>query len=428
MQNVKGNYDFFGPEQAARQHVQDVLRNLFELYRFEAMESTILHELDVLASKYAGGEEIVKEMYRLSDQGKRQLGLRYDLTIPFAKVIAMNPGLELPYKRYEIGKVFRDGPVKRGRLREFLQCDADIVGIAGPEAEAELMQLAVEAFRRLEIPVTIRWNNRRFLGELLESIGVPAGEALSVMLTLDKIAKIGKEGVKDELLAKGLEPAVTGAIVALMEREEISVDSLAAAYGLPSSEGVSEVRALQRLIDGTGLAASCVFDPFLSRGLSFYTGTVYEIFDASGTFASSLGAGGRYDAIIGQFTGRQDAACPTVGLSFGMESIMALVARRQVERPPLRPSSLRSGIPCLRFSGPPPRFGPAGFAPRWIQAGGSSKAIASAASQRIRFVLLIGESEAAIGALRLKDMAEQTETVVTVEEAIWQIESKLGLA
>ncbi|BFH11852.1 ATP phosphoribosyltransferase regulatory subunit [Paenibacillus melissococcoides] len=93
MQNVKGTHDFFGPEQAARQQVQDVLRNLFELYRFEAMESTILHELDVLTSKYAGGEEIVKEMYRLSDQGKRQLGLRYDLTIPFAKVIAMNPGL-----------------------------------------------------------------------------------------------------------------------------------------------------------------------------------------------------------------------------------------------------------------------------------------------------------------------------------------------
>ncbi|BFH66876.1 MAG: histidine--tRNA ligase [Paenibacillus dendritiformis] len=429
MQNVKGTYDFFGPEQAARQQVQDVLRNLFELYRFEAMESTILHELDVLTSKYAGGEEIVKEMYQLSDQGQRQLGLRYDLTIPFAKVVAMNPGLQLPYKRYEIGKVFRDGPVKRGRLREFLQCDADIVGIAGPEAEAELMQLAVEAFRRLDIPVTIRWNNRRFLGELLESVGVPAGEALSVMLTLDKIAKIGKEGVKDELLGKGLGPSVTEAILALMEREEISVDSLAGAYGLQSSEGASEVRALQLLIDETGLAASCAFDPFLSRGLSFYTGTVYEIFDASGSFVSSLGGGGRYDAIIGQFTGRQDAAYPTVGLSFGMESIMALVARRPAERTrasavviPIGDTlaqALRTAA-ALRANGIRTSLDTSGRKLR--------KSLASAASQRIRFVLLIGESEAAIGAIRLKDMAEQTEAVITVEEAIWQIERKLGLA
>src|SRR5690606_33367026 len=101
----------------------------------------VLNELELLTSKYAGGDEILKEMYQLRDQGRRNLGLRYDLTIPFAKVIALNPGLELPFRRYEIGKVFRDGPVKRGRLREFLQCDVDVVGIEGPEAEAELMQL-----------------------------------------------------------------------------------------------------------------------------------------------------------------------------------------------------------------------------------------------------------------------------------------------
>lgn len=102
-----------------------------------------------------------------SDQGGRRLGLRYDLTIPFAKVIALNPGLELLFKRYEIGKVFRDGPVKRGRLREFLQCDVDVVGVKGPETEVELMQLAVDVFRTLAIKIQLKWNNRRFLGEVL---------------------------------------------------------------------------------------------------------------------------------------------------------------------------------------------------------------------------------------------------------------------
>ena len=109
MQNVKGTYDYFGKEQALRKQVQSVLRNMFELCDYDEMDSTILNELDLLTSKYTGGDEIVKEMYHFSDQGNRSLGLRYDLTIPFAKVIALNPGIELPFRRYEIGKVFRDG-------------------------------------------------------------------------------------------------------------------------------------------------------------------------------------------------------------------------------------------------------------------------------------------------------------------------------
>lgn len=133
---------------------------MFELYDFDAMDTTLLYESELLTSKYAGGDEIVKEMYRLNDQRNRSLTLRYDLTMPFAKVIALNPGIAFPYKRYEIGKVFRDGPVKRGRLREFLQCDADVVGVAGPEAEAELMQLAVEVFRRLGIPICFKLRRR----------------------------------------------------------------------------------------------------------------------------------------------------------------------------------------------------------------------------------------------------------------------------
>ena len=167
---------------------------MFECYDYAEMETTILNESELLSSKYAGGEEILKEMYQLTDQGTRRLGLRYDLTIPFAKVIALNPALSQPFKRYEMGKVFRDGPVKRGRLREFLQCDVDVVGISGPEAEVELMQLATEVFRRLEIPIKLRWNNRSFLGEILGAMGVPEEMKPSVMLTLDKLDKIGQEG------------------------------------------------------------------------------------------------------------------------------------------------------------------------------------------------------------------------------------------
>jgi len=428
MQNVKGTYDFWGQEQALRHNIQATLQNVFELYDFEGTNTTMLNELELLTSKYAGGDEIIKEMYQLTDQGERRLGLRYDLTIPFAKLIALNPSIGLPFKRYEIGKVFRDGPVKRGRLREFQQCDVDVVGIQGPEAEAELMQLAIEAFRRLDIPVKVRWNNRRFLGELLESIGVPTQEMLSVMLTLDKIEKIGLTGLQEELNTKGLNSQVIDAILAFAAMKNKTFDEVCSSYGgLEERPGAMEVRALQALIQSLGLSQDCPFAPFLSRGLSFYTGTVYEIYDASLSYLSSLGAGGRYDAIIGQLIGQNDMDYPTVGLSFGMESIMELIQSRANPAVPAAavlvipigdtaPEALRIAAE-LRSNGIRTRTD---FSKRKLK-----KSLASAASNGMRYVLLIGEDEARAGKVRLKDMKEMTESVVTSEEALYRIEHNL---
>lgn len=266
MQNIKGTYDYFGKEQALRKNIQNTLQDLFELYDFESMDTTLLNELDLLTSKYAGGDEILKEMYQLTDQGNRKLGLRYDLTIPFAKVIALNPGIEFPFKRYEIGKVFRDGPVKRGRLREFLQCDVDVVGISGPEAEAELMQLATEAFRKLDIPIILKWNNRRFLGEILESIGVPAEDQLSVMLTLDKLEKTTLSGVKNELISKEIKPTTIAAILELIETDNPSFEQLCEKYSLTGQPGAMEVLVLQKLLQDIQLQQTCRFDPFYPAG------------------------------------------------------------------------------------------------------------------------------------------------------------------
>lgn len=424
MQNVKGTYDFFGKEQAIRRKVETTLRQLFEGYDFDEMSSTILNELDLLASKYAGGDEILKEMYRLTDQGERKLGLRYDLTIPFAKVIALNPGIEFPYKRYEIGKVFRDGPVKKGRLREFLQCDADVVGIAGPQAEAELMQLAAEAFRRLEIPVVIRWNNRKLLGETLESLGVPIQLRSSVMLTLDKLDKIGRDGVLRELAGKELAASAAEAIVRLTEAPVETFEDWVTACGIENSDGANQARALSKLSERLGLDAVCRFDPFLARGLSFYTGTVYEIFDASGSFTSSLGGGGRYDNIIGQLVERPDIAYPTVGLSFGMESIMAMLAERETQIP--QPDVLM--IPIGEDM-----IAPVLAAAALLRAGGIrtavepvgrklKKSLAAASVRGIRWVILIGENEAATGQVQLKDMTEKSERLLTPTEALERID------
>ena len=142
IQNIKGSMDYLPEEQIIRNKTINILSSTFESYGYLPVETTTICYYDLLASKYAGGAEILKEVYKLNDQGERNLALRYDLTVPFSKVIAMNKGLNLPFRRYEIGKVFRDGPVKVGRNREFYQCDVDVCGINGQYVEAELFAMS----------------------------------------------------------------------------------------------------------------------------------------------------------------------------------------------------------------------------------------------------------------------------------------------
>ncbi|WP_328587730.1 ATP phosphoribosyltransferase regulatory subunit [Alteribacter lacisalsi] len=162
-------------------------------------QTPILNYTELLASKYGGGAEILEEMYTLTDRGERDLALRYDLTIPFAKVAAMNPTLKKPFKRYEIRKVFRDGPIKTGRLREFTQCDVDIVGVDSQAAEAELMVIALDAFKKMDLKVVIQYNNRKLLTGMLDAYGTPAEKIKSIVLILDKLEKIGLNAVLSEL-------------------------------------------------------------------------------------------------------------------------------------------------------------------------------------------------------------------------------------
>ncbi|RKN74178.1 histidine--tRNA ligase [Paenibacillus ginsengarvi] len=428
MQNVKGTSAYRAEEQQLRNKIRSVLERQFALYDFEPVETPILNEQSLLASKYAGGEEILKEMYVLSDQGGRSLGLRYDLTVPFANLVASSPGLPMPYKRYEIGKVFRDGPTKRGRMREFTQCDADVAGVKGPEAEAELMQLAIGVFRALGIEIVIRWNNRRFLGELLGALGVEEGWQLTVMLTLDKLDKIGVEGVMAELLEKRLDKAAAERIATWIGAGAAdSLGELADRYGLTGKPGAEEARSLASLLDRIGLGAVCRFDPFLSRGLSFYTGTVYELFVADGSFRSSLGSGGRYDAIIGKLVGSDDFNIPAVGLSFGLDSIMEVWSGKDaaIGQPPV--VFIPLGGTMAETLQAAALFRSAGL-PAAVDGGARKlkRSIASASARGARFIVIVGEDETANGQIRLKDMRTGEETAGTPEQILLLVEKTNG--
>ena len=159
IENVKGGYDYLPEEQKIRNYINDTLKTVFEEYGYTSIETPILCYYDILAGKYDESNDLLNEIYKLSDQGKRKLGLRYDLTVPFAKYIAMNPNTKMPFKRYEIGEVFRNGPVKLGRDREFIQCDVDSVGIEGQLTEAEFVALYVEAYNKLNIDIVIKYKN-----------------------------------------------------------------------------------------------------------------------------------------------------------------------------------------------------------------------------------------------------------------------------
>lgn len=323
LRNVKGTKDFMPQEQMQRNRIRRTLEGVFEAYGCKPLETPSIQYYELLASKYGGGEEILKEVYRLSDQGERELALRYDLTVPLAKVIGMNPEMRMPFKRYEIGKVFRDGPVKTGRFREFIQCDVDIVGTSSMLAEAELISMAFAAFEKLGLEVYIEVNNRKLLSGVLQELGVPGDRAGDVILSLDKLEKIGVEGVCDDLRERKVEESIIAKITAFVQSGAHTLELLEQRFSSSPLvlEGVAELRQLFGYLKGAEVNGDVRFTPFLARGLGIYTGTVYEIFLVDRSVTSSIGSGGRYDEIIGRFLG-DGSVYPAVGISFGLDVIL----------------------------------------------------------------------------------------------------------
>ncbi|MDD3187329.1 MAG: histidine--tRNA ligase [Bacilli bacterium] len=321
LKNIKGTFDYLPDEQVIRNKITDTLKEIFELYGYLPIETPILCSYDLLASKYAGGSEILKEVYTLKDQGDRDLGLRYDLTVPFSKVLGMMKEPILPFKRYEIGKVFRDGPVKLGRSREFYQCDVDVCGIESVTAEAELFAMAVSAYKKLGIDIEIYYNNRKLLSGIMEFCGIE--KTKEAILIIDKLEKISKQEIYFELGKLEIDSSIVDKLYTYFSfsLEELKSQDINNALFI---KGIEEIEELNKYLTGMNIETNCVFKPFLARGLEIYTGTVWEVFDKKRRINSSLGGGGRYDDIITKFIGNGNDY-PAVGMSFGLEPIYAVL-------------------------------------------------------------------------------------------------------
>ena len=204
LKNLKGTTDFPPEEQALRNKIIDNLKRTFEKYGYMPLETPMLNSFDLLKYKYEDDAEILNEVYKMKDQGDRDIGLRFDLTVPFCKFIGLNHDLVMPFRRYEIGKVFRDGPVKLGRAREFYQCDVDVVGLDGRYIEIEQMQMVVNVFNSLGIDIVIKWNNRKLMSGLISSLGISEDKIADTIALIDRLEKISKQELDYEFEKIGI--------------------------------------------------------------------------------------------------------------------------------------------------------------------------------------------------------------------------------
>ena len=329
MKNVKGSYDYGTQEERVRAYIRNTLTKVFVKYGYQGIETPIINYYDLMTLKYNDDAEILNEVYKLSDQGGRKLALRYDLTVPFAKYIAMNKDLILPFKRFEIGNVFRDGPVKVGRNREFIQCDVDVVGIDNRLIEAELMSLYIEGYKTLDIEVTLKYNNRKIMQGMIEECGIESEKVSDVITVIDKFDKLSDQEIKIEFTNIGLD---SDTINKLLEVFKLDFEGIKLKYGNSDNvnliEGIEEIDELNTYIDKLGLRDVSTFSAVLARGQSYYTGVVFEVYEKNGIISSAIGGGGRYDNLITDFIDDGNKY-PAVGVSFGLDVIYTIIKDRE---------------------------------------------------------------------------------------------------
>lgn len=296
-QTLKGFRDFLPADAIRRAELIRHVTEVFELYGFDRLETPALEYADVLLGKY--GEEADRLLYLFEDNGKRRVGLRYDQTVPLSRVVAQYPDLPIPFKRYQIQPVWRAENTQKGRFREFMQCDIDTVGSADPLSDAEIIAATLSTMSRIGLPDPMMQINDR---TIFDQLGLTPAE----VIIIDKLDKIGREKVLRQLMDQGRNDA----------------DRLFTT--LESSQPTTRLTSIFEALESYGFKrdVSFAFNPFLARGLDYYTSTIFEL-TLSGYSGGSLAGGGRYDRLIGTFSGRD---LPAVGIAFGFDRILDALA------------------------------------------------------------------------------------------------------
>ena len=441
----KGTRDFSPAEMARRNYIFSTIREVFGLYGFQQIETPAMETLATLMGKY--GEEGDKLLFKILDSGDflrgvdhklidegncsklaAQLcekGLRYDLTVPFARFVVMHRNeLSFPFKRYQIQPVWRADRPQKGRYREFYQCDADVIGSDSLLNEVDLLQMVDEVFSRLGIRITIKLNNRKVLAGIAELIGEP-DKIVDITVAIDKIDKIGLDKVKEELAERGISAEGIEKITPIITLSGSNSERLAKLKELLASsevgqKGVEELQTVMNMSLGLGLRAELELDVSLARGLNYYTGTIIEV-KARDVEIGSITGGGRYDNLTGVF-GLPGVS--GVGISFGADRIYDVLNTLN-----LYPEGI-DGAATIMFT----NFGEAEAARslqviRELRAAGISaelypdcckmkKQMGRADTLNIPFVGIIGETELANNTVTVKNMTTGEQTQVSVDQLI----------
>lgn len=436
----KGTRDFSPAEMARRNYIFDTIRSVFRLYGYNPLETPAIENLSTLMGKY--GEEGDKLLFKILNSGEylknvdtalleevnypkltnkiSEKGLRYDLTVPFARYVVQHRNeLQMPFKRYQIQPVWRADRPQKGRYREFYQCDADVVGSDSLLNEIELLQMVDEVFRRLNIRVILKLNNRKVLAGIAELIGHP-DKIIDITTAVDKLDKIGLEKVNEELIERGLSAEAVEKLQPILgisgslEERLAQLETLLAGSDV-GALGVRELKAVTEGVAALGLSAELDLDVSLARGLNYYTGTIIEV-KAKDAQIGSISGGGRYDNLTGVFG---MPGLSGVGVSFGADRIYDVLLSLD-----LFPVEAKASATTLLFT----NFGEKEAAAsmrlaRDLRALGVAtevypdavkmkKQMSYADNGEIPFVAIIGESELADNKVTIKDMntGQQTQT------------------
>lgn len=323
---LRGFADTFPEVAVHRRRMVAAIEDTFSSFGYDPIQTPALEYAEVLRGK--GGDESDKQMFEFDDQGGRRVAMRFDLTVPLARFVAGHQGrLTFPFRGYNVGYVWRGERPQRGRYREFLQCDADIVGDTGVTADAEILCMIQATLAAMDVgPVTIRVNDRRVLNGLLADLDL-ADRGPAVLRALDKLEKVGEDAVRAELAGVGVSDDAAGRVLAMAAaRQAHNADTLAAVDEIVGNgvEGKAGHRALAELLEmlqASGADMTAVrLDPAIARGLDYYTGMVYETTLAAAPEVGSISSGGRYDDLAGLFT---SSRLPGVGGSIGVSRILA---------------------------------------------------------------------------------------------------------
>ena len=326
---LKGFRDSLPDQEIRKKEIVNRLESVFELYGFVPIDTPVLEYAEVLLGK--GGGETDKQVYRFLDHGERDVAMRFDLTVPFARFMAGHlQELYLPFKRYHTSKVWRGENTQRGRFREFIQSDFDIVGVDTPSADFEILQVMKTSLETIGIDrFTIHFSHRGLFNDFLQKENI-SDKYTEILRIVDKLAKIGRNEVLSQLSAK-TNPEKSGRILEFIRPEEDSNKTLEkiASFVPPDSEALQRIRSLFALLEETGQTQRFYFNPSITRGLDYYTGLVYETFLTEAESIGSVCSGGRYNDLASLYTKEQ---LPGVGSSIGLDRLLTALDSLGIEQ------------------------------------------------------------------------------------------------